>query len=297
MKITLDPAMYYGTHSIHELPAKAASLGFEWIEVSPKDDFVPFFGLPRIDTSGLAILRKELSDAGVGISSILPLQRWSGPDEGQRQAAVRAWKRTIQIAVELDVRVLNSEFSGRPEGAETAEGMFLRSMEELLPIIECEGLTLVLEPHPDDFIEDGLAAVHAIRGLDSSHVKFQYCLPHTFHQGNNAKEIITLAGADCVSVHVADCFDHTINNGLRYIVNPPGSNVRVHQHMELGHGDVAVDEAFSTLAEVGFDGSISSSVFGWDAVADEVNVRMLATIKDLVARHFPTDTTFETPTP
>ena len=36
-----------------------------------------------------------------GIASLLPVLRWSGPDEDQRQAAVRAWKRSIQIAVDL----------------------------------------------------------------------------------------------------------------------------------------------------------------------------------------------------
>ncbi|MDO9379642.1 MAG: sugar phosphate isomerase/epimerase family protein [Nocardioidaceae bacterium] len=288
MKITLDPAMYYGTHSLLELPDKAASLGFDWIEISPKDDFVPFFGQPRIDAAGITALRRRLTDAGVGISSILPLQRWSGPDEEHRRAAVRAWRRTIQVAVDLGVTVLNSELNGRPEDPETAEACFMRSMDELLPVIEAEGLTLVLEPHPDDFIEDGVAAVHALRGLDSSAVKFQYCLPHTFHMGGNAAEIIALAGADVVSVHAADAFDHTINNGLRYIVNPPGSTARVHQHMEIGRGDVDFDAAFAALAAVGFDGSISSSVFGWDEVADEVNVRMITAIRDLVDRHFAT---------
>ncbi|MFY0409409.1 sugar phosphate isomerase/epimerase family protein [Solicola sp. PLA-1-18] len=294
MRLTLDPAMYYGTHSVLELPDKAASLGFEWIEISPKDDFVPFFGQPRIDSAGVAALRKRLGDAGVGISSILPLQRWAGPDEDHRRAAVRAWRRTIQIAVDLGVTVLNSEFNGRPEDPETAEAAWVRSIDELLPLIEAEGLTLVLEPHPDDFIEDGVAAVHALRGLDSSSVKFQYCLPHTFHMGGDASRIIAAAGPDVVSVHVADAFDHTINNGLRYIVNPPGSTARVHQHMEIGRGDVDFDTAFAALAAVGFDGSISASVFGWDEVADEVNVRMIEKIRGLVDTHFDA-ATWESP--
>ena len=44
------------------------------------------------------------------------------PDEDQRQAAVRAWKRAIQIAVDLGVDVINSEFNGRPEAPETRRG-------------------------------------------------------------------------------------------------------------------------------------------------------------------------------
>jgi myo-inositol catabolism protein IolH len=36
---------------------------------------------------------------------VLPLYRWSGPDEDERQAAVRNWRRAIQITVDLGVNV------------------------------------------------------------------------------------------------------------------------------------------------------------------------------------------------
>ena len=62
---------------------------------------------------------------------------------------------------------MNSEFNGRPERSRESEGQFWRSMEELLPIFEREGIQLRLEPHPDDFIEDGREAVDMVRGIDS----------------------------------------------------------------------------------------------------------------------------------
>jgi myo-inositol catabolism protein IolH len=141
VRLALDPQMFYATASVFELPDVAAGLGYSWIELSPKDDFIPFFRHPRIDDAGVRRLKKTAADAGVGIASIIPLNRWSGPDEDQRQAAVRSWKRAIQIAVDLEVGILNSEFNGRPEDPETAEAMFLRSMDELLPILEREGRT------------------------------------------------------------------------------------------------------------------------------------------------------------
>ena len=125
---------------------------------------------------------------------MLPVLRWSGPDEDQRQAAVRAWKRVIQITVDLGVEIINTEFNGRPEAPETAEAQFLKSMDELLPIFEREGLQLILEPHPDDFIEDGIEAVNLIRGLNKDWIGFLYCTPHAFHQGHPAAEVIAAAG-------------------------------------------------------------------------------------------------------
>ena len=158
MRLALDPQMFYSSSSVYELPDIVASLGYDWMELSPKADFVPFFKYPRVDDAGVKRLKRIAADAGVGIASVLPVLRWSGPDEDQRQAAVRAWKRVIQITVDLGVEVINSEFNGRPEAPETAEAQFLKSMDELLPIFEREGVQLIIEPHPDDFIEDGLEA-------------------------------------------------------------------------------------------------------------------------------------------
>ena len=50
-------------------------------------------------------------------------------------------------------------------------------------------------------------------------------------------------------LHLADAFDHTASSGLRYIVNPPGSTARVHQHLDIGQGEVDWDLFFATLKQ------------------------------------------------
>jgi myo-inositol catabolism protein IolH len=290
VKLALDPQMFFATHTVWELPDIVASLGYDHLELSPKADFIPFFKHPRVDDAGVRKLKKAAADAGVGIASLLPVLRWSGPDEDQRQAAVRAWKRTIHIAVDLGVDVINSEFNGRPEAAETAEALFLKSLDELLPIFEREGVQLVLEPHPDDFIEDGLEAVNLIRGLNRDWIGFLYCTPHAFHQGHDAATIIGAAGEKTRYVHLADAWDHTTSHGLRYISNPPGNTARVHQHMEMGMGEVDYDAVFAALAAVGFDGVISSCVFGWEEDARGVSERQRDKALALIGQHFGDDT-------
>jgi len=249
MKLALDPYMFRSTPLL-ELPRLVAELGYQWIELSPRDDFIPFFNHPRVNDAGVAAFKKELAAAGVGVSSVLPLFKWSGPDEDDRQAAVRYWKRAIEITAALGVDTMNSEFNGRPEQAARSEAQFWRSLEELLPVFEREGIKLALEPHPDDFEEDGKAAVDLIRGINSPLVTFLYCAPHTFHMGNDAQGIIDYAGDLLTNIHVADSFDHTGSSGLRYIVNPPGSTVRVHQHLDIGQGEVDFDELFACLAQL-----------------------------------------------
>lgn len=57
--------------------------------------------------------------------------------------------------------------------------------------------------------------------------------------------------------------------GLRYIVNPPGLPARIHQRLDFGEGEVDWDAFFVTLAEVGFDGILTSCVFAWEERAVE----------------------------
>ena len=82
---------------------------------------------------------------------------------------------------------------------------------------------MLIDPHPDDFVEDGLEAVRVIRGLNSPNVGMVYVACHTFHMGHPMREIMR-AGKDLIRlVHVADTMDHHASHGLRYITNPPGT--------------------------------------------------------------------------
>jgi myo-inositol catabolism protein IolH len=268
VKLALDPYMLRRT-PLTELPGLVADLGYEYIELSPREDFTPFFLHARANDDVVRQFRGALDAAGVKIATHLPLYRWSGPDEDERQAAVRYWKRAIELTVELGCDVMNSEFNGRPEAASRSEGQFWRSMAELLPVFEREGVQLRLEPHPDDFVEDGRAAIDLIRGINSPLVTFLYCAPHTFHMGGDISGVMEYAGDLLTHLHVADSYDHRASSGLRYIVNPPGSTVRVHQHLDIGQGEVDWDEFFGTLGRLRFDGVMTVCVFAWEERARE----------------------------
>ena len=278
MKLALDPTMFFRTVPLNDLPGLVADLGYEYIEMAPNEQFMPFFRHPRVDRAKIAAFKSAVDAAGVQIASVLPLYRWSGPDEDERQAAVMNWKRAIQVTVELGCEVMVSEFNGRPEAASLSEGKFWKSMQELLPVFEREGINLRLEPHPDDFVEDGRTAVDMIRGINSPNVTFLYCAPHTFHMGGDMTGIMEYAGDLLTHLHVADCYDHRASSGLRYIVNPPGSTARVHQHMDIGQGEVNWEEFFGTLGRLGFgrgdDKVMTVCVFGWEERARDSSIFM-----------------------
>ena len=284
MKVALDPWMVRN-RSLDQMCQFAAETGYQWVELSPREDFLPLFVAPRADPEHVKELKRSLQHHGVSLASLWTVYRWSEPNDVEaREMAVRYWKRAIQIAADLECSNLNSEFSGRPEFAEKSEASFWRSMEELAPILEREKITMNIEPHPDDFVEDGNAAVDIIRALGSPQVRYLYCAPHTFHMGGDMSGMIHYAASTLGHVHVADTLDHRIP--ARYIVNPPDLKARVHQHTNIGEGELDWDTFFRTLQEIGFDGILTSAVFAWPDRAEQSARIMLEQINRYLT-HYP----------
>ena len=282
MKIALDPYMLRRL-PVPEMVRVVADIGYEYIELSPRTEFIPFFRYPRADDARVAEMKRALEDTGVKLSSVLPLYRWSGPGEDARRAAVRNWRRAIEITAELGCTLMNSEFNGRPEKADGSEDAFWRSMEELLPVFEKEGIALNLEAHPDDFCELNEAAVDLVRAINKPWVNYLYCAPHTFHLSDGKGDVAAMlryAGSKLAHVHIADSMNHKASSGLRYIVNPPGSPARVHQHMDIGQGEVDFGALFTTLREMKFDGVATVCVFGWEDRAIESSKLMLKRVTE-----------------
>ncbi|MCK2199587.1 sugar phosphate isomerase/epimerase family protein [Corynebacterium callunae] len=286
VRIALDPTPFHHDYGLLEFPDVTARLGYEYMQLTPHHDFSPFFRHPKADDDLVVKFKKRAQDAGVLIPALLPVQRISSPEETQRIAAVRNMKRVIELAVQLEVDTINTEFSGRPERSEDSEDAFYRSMEELLPVLEREGVKFNIDPHPDDFVENGMEAWRVIRGLNSTQVGFVYVAPHSFHMGDQASEIIPAVGDRLGAVYLSDSFNHHKSHGLRYISNPPGNAVRVHQHLKIGDGDVNFTELFGLLKKTGYldreDALLVSNVFAEDETADEVSRYQLAKIREFI---------------
>ena len=286
MRIALDPYMYRHL-PIPQMVDKAAELGYEHIELSPREDFFPFYKYPRVDKARIREFKKALSDTGVKLSSLLPLYHWAGPDEEMRQAAMRNWKRAVQVAVEMDCQLMNTEFAGQADNALICEQQFMKSMDELLPIFEREGIKLDIQAHPYDFCERNNEGVDIIRGLDVDFVNYLYAAPHTFFYDDGKGDIAPMlkyAGGKLTHVIIADTYNHRGSSNLRYIVNPPGVTATVHQHLDIGQGEVNWDAFFSTLREMKFDGIATVAVFAWEERADESCRFMLDRVKQELLR-------------
>ena len=82
--------------------------------------------------------------------------------------------------------------------------------------------------------------------------------------------------------------NHRASSGNRYIVNPPGSKARVHQHLDIGQGEVDWDGFFKGLREIDFDGIITSCVFAWEDRAVESSRFMRREIQRYLDKYWKT---------
>ncbi|MDO5627606.1 MAG: sugar phosphate isomerase/epimerase [Mobilicoccus sp.] len=287
VKILLDPHMYHASMSVADECRKAADLGYSYIELSPRADFHEWHHYPKVDRAQIAEVKAAMTESGVKIWSFNPVYNWSSPDEMQRRHAVRSIRRLLQIANELEVPLIATEFSGDPNQPQLSEGQFYASMEELIPDFEKYGIECTIEAHPYDFVETNDRAVQIVRGVDRDWLNYEFCCPHMFHLGGGSTDVrsmLAYAGDRLRHVHMADVFNHAANIGNRYIINPPGVDARVHQHNEIGNGEVPWDDVFGYLRETSYDGTVSVCVFGWEEDMDGIHVRMRERIEAELVR-------------
>lgn len=301
MKIAFDVDVLAKQMDINRMVHQVADWGYRYIEQSPHPRINPFYKHPLFSKECEQEYRNALKETGLELSSLIAVYRWSGPTEEQRTMAVKNWKRLMEIAVNLGVQVINTELSGDPNQQEICNGMWFRSVEEILPIAEREGMRIEVQSHPYDFCERNNECCDLVKSFRSDHLKYVYATAHGFFydQGKgDHKSMLQYAGDDLSHVLIADTFNQTLD--CRYIVNPPWLNgrgsrdVTIHQHLGLGEGDVNFEEIFETLREMNFanksfavggESIVGVSLFGFpekmDSQAPETRERIE---KELLSR-------------
>lgn len=61
MKIALDPTPFHHDHELLDFPRVVADLGFEYLQLTPHRDFIPFFNHPRADDELVVKFRKAFA--------------------------------------------------------------------------------------------------------------------------------------------------------------------------------------------------------------------------------------------
>ena len=143
-------------------------------------------------------------------------------------------------------------------------------MEELVPIFEKEGVQLNIEPHPGGLGRDAASGGrhdphHRLEERQVPLLRAAHVLFRRRHGRDDPRR-----GADCSRMSTSPT--PTTTRPRRACATSAirrAREVTIHQHMDIGQGEIDWDVFFSSLAAVGFDGIMTSCVFAWEERADE----------------------------
>jgi myo-inositol catabolism protein IolH len=257
MKLAVDPCLLKDLN-VPEMFASVAQAGYQAVELSPRDGFLEHRQGDRPRPDVLQSLKQASGQTGVEIASLFIVQPWASTDSDERQAAVRAMRVAIDTAEELGCPRINTEFTGVPERPGECREAFLRSLEEVLPAAERQGVEFTIEPHPYDFIESNEEAVDLVSQVGAASLRYLFCVPHVFHLGSDVAQMVEYAEPVLAHVHLADTYRPS-----RVILNPPDPRARIHQHLDIGQGEVDWAAVFGALAHAGFTDLATVAVFAW----------------------------------
>jgi myo-inositol catabolism protein IolH len=257
IRIALDPAMC-APRPVDDAMRAAAVAGYVRVELGNRPDLVPAFGPPVTPEAELRRIAGLAADLSIEIASVAVIQAWSDPDEAVRRRAVGWWRAGIEAVAAMGATRINTELSGDPERAAASRDAFLRSFGELGPDLADAGLSVAVEPHPNDFVETTAEALEIVEAAGDARLGYLHCIPHAFHLGGTTADQVALAASRFDHVHLADAF-----RPERTILNPASPRVRVHQHLDPGQGEIDFGEVARALGRAKFDGLLTVQVFAW----------------------------------
>lgn len=289
MEIAIAELHMYANHSIQEMVEHVSEIGYKHIEIAGAQRIGsdPGPGAIRVLRALLESYSVDLAAVGVGIA--MPL---ASVDEEVRRLAVREFSGTVRVAGRLGCRLVTSEMSGGNSlTQQECVAAFERSVSELVPVLEAEGVDVAFEPHPGDFVESHELGLDILNRIGHERVGYLYCCPHTFVLGGDPAAMIASTGRLLKFVHVADS-----NAPEKIVVGyaPKGyanalqaeefkGAMNAHEHLVPGKGDVDFEAVFDALVAIGYDGYVSAIPFGTDQPRLTASAA-LASIRALLAR-------------
>ncbi|MDA4114887.1 MAG: sugar phosphate isomerase/epimerase [Thaumarchaeota archaeon] len=251
MKLAIDTSMIRG------LPLESAlgslrGLGYSNVEVGMAHYY------PHIASDAETKRFEEtLSSSGVELAALCGTYPIAYPEDEVRRKGVQYFQSTIERARQLGCKLVVSEMMGESKRFSDCAGAFKRSVGELEPTLERAGVTICFEAHPGDLTDKNQVAVDLIKGLESSHVRYLFCVPHCFILGEDMAQMVDYAKDTLGYVHLAD----TLRPKRTFFSGRYSPDVPPHQHLTLGKGDVDLAAVISSLKKANYEGFVSVNPF------------------------------------
>jgi len=263
MNLSLSMNLFV-TYEIEKALAKAREFGYEYVELF---DFL--FNQKAFSTKHINSLlaKNDLKASSIATVSVeLPLTNdfFAGPDEGKRKKAADNMKKAIVVARELDCDMVTTEMLGNVANVgvvdqQTCKDCFLRSVDEIMPVLEKEDVSISFEPHPGDFIENSDEAVDFLKKTGSPRVGYLWCASHSFVMGGEPVDMLRYTKDILNFVYFSDT--HNVKRIMAPLLK---REMGAHEHLIPGRGgDVDFEAMFRTLKEIDYDGFVCAQPFSY----------------------------------
>jgi myo-inositol catabolism protein IolH len=175
--------------------------------------------------------------------------------EMARKRGVAQFTKMIKLCNKFGSKQIYSQMGGRPLYHLDHEEAWTKSVRELDPILEEEGVKLAFMPHPGDFMEESNPCVDLITESGCKNIKYIYVVPHTYvlagRMEANPSAMIKYASEQGVlsEIHMADSI-----KPVQAWIRDHLDIVSLHSHLVPGKGSLDIEEIVKTIANIEFSG-------------------------------------------
>lgn len=251
-----------------------ARLGYGGVEIMAD---VPHAYPPDMPAERTAAVRQQIESAGLTLSNINAFTLFATGDtyhptwiEDDLRLVARRIEHTsnvIRMAAALGAKTISLQ-PGGPLG-KTPREMALRryeaGLQEVLPLAEQLGITLMVEPEPGLIIQRSDECAEFLERVNHPHLKMNADVGHFYCVGEDPAAVIRQHARHIAHVHVEDIGDN-----------------RVHQHLVPGEGSIDFRGIFEALRAVDYGGWVTVELYPYVANAEESGRQALEFLRPLV---------------
>jgi myo-inositol catabolism protein IolH len=174
-----------------------------------------------------------------------------------RKRGVAQFTKLIKLCRKFGCKQIYSQMGGRPLYHLDHEEAWTKSVRELDPVLEEEGVKLAFMPHPGDFIEESDPCVNLITGSGCENIKYIYVVPHTYILAGRMEadpaSMMRYASEKGVlsEIHLADSI-----KPVQAWIRDHLDIVSLHSHLVPGKGSLNIEEILKALVTIDFDGPV-----------------------------------------
>ena len=205
-------------------------------------------------------IRKAAEEAGLAFSNAnaFPMgavgdtwnPSWIDPDPGVRRRRIDHTADALRIAGDLGIPTISTEPGGQmPEGMSRDEMMalFITGVEQVLPVAEAAGVTLLVEPEPHLLIERTSEYLDFAARISHPNLALNFDIGHFYCVGEDPGEQFRALKQYARHVHFEDI-----------------AASREHKHLLPGDGAIDLPGVVRTIIGESYDGWITVELYPYE---------------------------------